>query len=469
MELLHKYIINSFIEETGVQKGEGIVLAASGGPDSTALVRLLHELNTELGLRLYVAHFHHGLRGESADEDARFTRELARELGYPFFLERGDVREHRRKARLSVQEAARELRYEFLERTRRQTGSSAIALGHTRDDQVEEIIMRLIRGVGPEGLAGMPETRNATIIRPLLRIPKAELIGYLEKHGYGYREDPSNLEAKYLRNRARLKIIPQFRELNPRFDESVFRLSRLAREDNDYFEREIFKRWSELSVYEREDRVIFDRFGLAREHPALVSRLTRTAVAKMAGSVHALTMLHVEAVLDALYDTGRSAHFDLPHETRVEISHGEFVIHRADAARAWPEIAIVAPGVFPLEGFEGEIRLTLVDKPPKKLNVGPWGCFLDAKSLSWPMKLRSFRPGDRMEPLGLSGAKKLKNIFIDRKTPRWRRPLIPILESDGRIVWAGGVGPAEHARVKSFDRQALEVKCGGWFFDSYKN
>ncbi len=469
MYFLHKHIINTILTETEVRKGDRIVVAASGGPDSTALLRLLHECDAELGLRLCVAHFHHGLRGESADEDARFTRDLAGELGCPFIFERGDVKALHRDARLSVQEAARELRYDFLERARRETGSSAIALGHTRDDQVEEIIMRLARGVGPEGLAGMPASRDSTIIRPLLGISKGELVDYLKNGGHGYREDPSNRDIKYLRNRVRLNVLPNLRELNPRFDESVSRLSRLARNDNDYFEREIFKRWPGLSVYEHDGLSLFDRFLVAREHPALVSRLTRLAVAKVTGSTRALTQFHVASVLDALYDLGRSAHFDLPRGAEVEISHGEFLIHGPDALRPWPEIEAARPGAYELVGLVGEIDLTRVDKTPKKLNVGPWRCFIDANSISWPLTLRVFRPGDRMVPLGLSRHKKLKDIFIDRKIPRWRRRLAPILESGGVILWAGGVGPSDRARVKNHDAEAVEVTCRGWFFEPYKS
>ena len=212
--------------------GDRVLVAVSGGPDSVALLHLLVRLAPELGLDLGVAHFDHGLRGEDSRGDAGFVADLARRLGLPCHLDRGEVRAAARRDKVSIQMAARKLRLQFFQDIRRRHGYAKLALGHTADDQVELFWLRLLRGAGLEGLKGMWPATPEGLVRPLLAVGKAVLLAWLEQEALPYRVDVSNLSRAYLRNRVRLDLLPHLtRGYNPRLAQTIWRTQTLLQED----------------------------------------------------------------------------------------------------------------------------------------------------------------------------------------------------------------------------------------------
>jgi tRNA(Ile)-lysidine synthase len=461
MELIHEHVLKVCRERSLVRQGDRILVAVSGGPDSTALLHILNDLKSMLGIELAVAHFHHGLRGETADRDALFVKNLSGDLELPFIMEYGDAPAYQKESGFSRQEAARVLRLQFLERARCSLGAGKIVLGHTKDDQVEELLMRLIRGVGPDSLTGMHMMRDGMVIRPLLRIPKVEILRFLEKRGLSFMEDESNRDVHYLRNRIRHQVLPLLRTINPALDEALHRLSLLAEGDDDYWTREQANLWASLSIYESDGLVVLQRAGLRRQHTALASRLVRNAVCRLKGSLRSLTYAHVSAVLSAIQGKRANMHLDLPAGVSVDVTYGEvaFSLHEKFARF---NLVMEHPGTLVMKEIQS--RLTLEQSPPpdrQGLGLGPWQAVIDTEGVSWPLTVRTTTPGDRMETLGLGGTKKLKDLFMDRKIPRWKRPLLPILESCGSILWVAGVGLAEAAKVKPQTKQTLHIRYEG--------
>ncbi len=461
MKSLFDHVFAACKEYSLVPEGGHVLAAVSGGPDSTALLLILSRLCPLLHARMTAAHFHHGIRGADADEDARFVGRLAAELNVPFVLERGDAPAHKKRRGISLQEAARELRLEFLERTRREVGADRTALAHTRDDQVEELLLRLLRGAGPDGLAGMPVRSEPALIRPLLFVSKRELLAFLEENGRSFRVDPSNKEDKYLRNRVREHIIPLFREENPRFDEAAERLTVMAARDREYFRTRTLELWPQAVRYENRQMVILDCAFVAGLHPSLASRLVRRALEVVAGTVFTFSAHHVEEVLGALGNVRESVHFDLPSGVAIEIGQGEMAVLRRDAFGQQQPKPFSGPGTIVLEEIGARVDM-LASPLPDDPRTGPWYGFVDADKLSWPVVVRTFHPGDRMTPLGMQGTKKLKELFIDRKVPRWKRRTMPLIESRGEVMWVFGLGPSEKVRIEAESRNVLQIRCRGW-------
>ena len=238
--------------------GDRVLVAVSGGPDSVALLHLLVRLAPELGLDLGVAHFDHGLRGEDSRADADFVADLARRLGLPCHQGRGQVRDAARRDKVSLQMAARKLRLQFLQDTRRGHGYAKLALGHTADDQVELFWLRLLRGAGLEGLKGMWPATPEGLVRPLLAVGKAVLLAWLEQEALPYRLDASNLSRAYLRNRVRLDLLPHLtRGYNPRLAQTIWRTQSLLQEDERLLARDTAAAWDRVA-----ERLAADCFAL---------------------------------------------------------------------------------------------------------------------------------------------------------------------------------------------------------------
>jgi len=462
MQAICEHVFNTCLSADLIETGDCIMVAVSGGPDSTALLHILNDLKPRLNIELAAAHFHHGLRGEEADRDAGFVEQLSNELGLPFIMEWGDVAGYREKNRLSLQEAARDLRLQFLEEARRSMGARKIALGHTRDDQTEELVMRLIRGTGPEGLAGMLMMRDNVFIRPLLHIPKADLLHFLRERGLAYVEDKSNQDLRYLRNRIRHQCLPLLRELNPSLDLALHRLSFLAQVDNGYWRQEQFNLLRQLVIYEHEGLLVMDRSGLCGQHGALLRRLLKSAGATVSGSSKALNFSHINSVYEAIQGGSPNTHLDLPHGLQVDVSYREVVFSRRDSFKSGFIYTLEKPGFLAMEKIQSQ--LVIEHRPmtgAEELDLGPWQAVVDAGLLDWPLTIRSVHPGDRMLPLGMENHKKLKDLFINRKVPRWKRPLLPVIESGSDIIWVAGIGPGEQVKVTSQTSSFLHIALKG--------
>lgn len=436
-----------------LDRGARVVAAVSGGSDSVALAYLLRELHEAGELALVsMAHFHHGLRGEAADEDERFCRELAERLSAPIDVERADVRALARETRASIEEAARAARYAFFERAATRARADRVAVGHTRDDQAETFLLRLFRGAGPRGLAGiLPRVR--AIVRPLLDTSRAELREYLGARGIAFREDETNRDTAIPRNRIRLEVLPYLRErVSPAVGDVLAREAEVAREDAEYLD-DAARVAADTIVERRAAARAIDRAALLARPAAIARRIVRLAMAELAPG-RFVGFAHVQAVLD-LAAGAVPAGVDLPGQ-RAELIAGNVVLSSKGPGRA---------GSPPSPGFHYELPV------PGEIWVSEGACAISAEKISRgaPERLlagrgdlavvraaglgdtlgvRGRRPGDAFRPLGLGGRKKLQDFFVDRKVPRTERDRVPlVVDARDRIVWVAGHAVAEDFRV----------------------
>lgn len=470
MSSLAQRVRQSIEREARIQPAARVLVACSGGGDSVALASLLCEITPATGWSVAgLLHVNHGLRGASADGDEAFCRRLAGELGVPITVERIDVAARARKERVSIEAAGHRVRYELFERVVRQGTADLVATGHTRDDQAETVLMRLVRGAGAAGLAGI-RPRVGAVVRPLLDIRRGELREYLALRGLSHREDPSNRDERVLRNRVRHRLIPFLAEhFSPAITDVLARSAAIARDDDSWID-DAANAAMERIVQCTEGGLDVDAALLRAEPPAIARRVARNALGR-AGE-RRVGFDHVER-LRRLADAGGNApaSADFPG-CRVE-RHGSTLRLRRRFGRSAPQVAgggfeypLTVPGE--VEIAEAGLRMTAErGRRPVRLVARGDVVAVPAARISPPLTVRSRRPGDVFRPLGLrGGSKKLQDFFVDRKVPRDRRGTVPLVV-DARlgIVWVAGYAVSEDARMIDADEAVIVlkiVKTGGF-------
>ena len=443
-----------------------LLVAVSGGPDSLALLHLLHTLSGRHPLSLHVAHLNHGLRGPETEEDAKYVREVADRLSLPVTVEVADVVAFRRERRLSWEAAAREVRYAFLSRTAERVGAAAVALGHTADDQAETVLLHLLRGSGLQGLRGMlphtvrrsrDGTRRVALLRPLLRVTREETEAYCQALGLTPRFDSSNLEDRYTRNRIRHRLLPSLAQYNPSIREALVRLARTATRDLDFIDRELQQAWPALVTPEPWGLRV-RRDGFLALHPSLQAHLLRRAWEELAGESADLTSTQVEAMMDLVREEGGERSLSLGRGVRFHTGHEELTVGRRPASVPLPpmEPALLSlPGEAHIGGWHVTARL--VDGPAQMATGEPYRAHLDVAALGDRVQIRPRRAGDRFQPLGMEGTKRLNEFMIDARIPKNWRDRIPLLEGESGVAWVVGWRIAQWARITEATGQVVEV------------
>jgi tRNA(Ile)-lysidine synthase len=436
--------------------GDRVLTAVSGGPDSVALLHLLTRLGREMGFAVGVAHFNHLLRGRDSDEDAAFVARAAQELGLPFHLGAGDVRQAAGQKKVSLQMAARDLRLAFLRETCSLEDYHKLALGHTADDQVEQFFLRLLRGAGLHGLKGMQPATSDGIVRPLLGVGKEVILAWLRQEGLSYREDASNLNRRYLRNRVRLELLPDLiRSYNPQIKTAVWRLMSLLGEDECLLASKTLKAWEQVGRTLTPDLSSIRLAEFLGLPLGLQNRILRQALEKFAGG-REITSAHVENLL-ALARARRSGGQIKFKECRAARAGQELHLYRRLPPPGKTVTLVSAPGTW--ETPDGwRVTLNPTPLPADLPQAAAFGeAYLDAAQVNLPLAVRHFRPGDRFWPQGGPGTKKLQDFLVDRKIPRWLRPHIPLVESGGRIILVAGLASAEPVRITQTTANVLSL------------
>lgn len=445
-----------------------IVAAVSGGPDSMALLLLLERLRGQLGFALHVAHADHGLRGDEAREDALFVESAVRDMGLPVTLGYLDVNALRDARRMSVEEAAREARYAFLVETAAGVGASAIALGHTADDQAETVLMHLLRGSGTSGLAGMPAVSHLpadrygermALVRPLLDFTKADTRAYCELRSVTPREDSTNSSLEFTRNRVRLELMPQLERFNPRFREAILRLSASSAHDLDFLEQAAGEARQRLDVPGEHGGVAVSRAGFQTLHPAVQRHLLRLAYRELAGATKELTHRHVEDMVRL--SSGRTGTWmALPGGLRFHVGYDALHLTPAGELPATAPLAGEHALSIPGETCVGEwcVRAELLPHERGDAEGGSRVAVLDADRAGRLLCVRSRRPGDRITPLGMKGSRKVQDVMVDDKTPEAEREGVPLVVSEHGVVWVVGHRLAHWARVREDTERVLRLE-----------
>jgi tRNA(Ile)-lysidine synthase len=433
--------------------GETVIVGVSGGADSVGLLYILTELK-EYNLKLIVSHVNHGIRAEEGKRDAEFVEQIATKLNLPFELKNVDAIGFKKTSGLSLEEAARVLRYEFFKEVLKRYKAQKIATGHTLDDQAETIIMRFIRGSGALGLAGIPPVSEGYIVRPLIEIKKVEIKAYLQEKGIDWVEDSSNRLMDFTRNRIRHKLIPQLEKFNPRIKETVARSGDIIRAQEEFIRTEAQEQFPRVFQSTEEQELV----GTIRTYKSLPEALRfaliRIAIEKVKGNLRQVSYKHILSIDRLLASEVPSGEIFLPQDVIIAKGYALFVVSKKPLLKQEFSYTIHSPGKwkFPLVEVEVEFTEISLSELPKDRFIG----FFDAGLTEFPIEVRSFRPGDRFIPLGMKKFKKVKRFFIDEKVPRFLRRRIPIFTSKGEIMWIGGMRIDERFKLRG--KRALEIK-----------
>jgi tRNA(Ile)-lysidine synthase len=423
-----------------------------------ALLDILASL-TDMRLALVVAHLDHGLRGKESDGDAAFVEELAARYGVPFEVRRVDVAAYRRQQKLSLEEAGRIVRYEWFDTVARKVCARSVALGHHADDQAETFLLRLFRGSGTTGLASMRPLSSARYVRPLLTLTREEILAYLERHGLSCRNDSSNDDTAFLRNRIRHECLPYLKTFNPAITERLNATAEILAADEAILEALTGQLFPRLS-HAVSGGIVLDLKALQAELPGMRFRLYRRAVSVLQGDLARITTAHLKQVDQLVHSSRSQAEQSLPGGVTVLRCYEElyFLLPRKGCCSESWEMSIEGPGRYTLpDGRLVFVRLSAL--PESFADLPPFRAFFDLRKAPFPWTVRTFRPGDRFRPFGMSGAcKKVKDFFIDRKIPLPVRRMIPLLFSGDELIWVCGFRVAESGRILPDAREIVEVE-----------
>ncbi len=461
-------------------RDQPIVAAVSGGPDSLCLLGAL--LN--MGYRPIVAHVDHGLRPESGSE-ARQVEELTQSLGLEFSLSRAPVSEYAAERRLSVEEAARTLRYAALANAALTHGAAHIALGHTADDQAETILMHFLRGSGLAGLAGMawstplaalrlpdlPQgSEGITLIRPLLGLSRIETEAYCVERGWTPVRDPSNADTTLYRNRFRHELLPLLETYNPRIRQVLSRTGEVLRADHQASQAEVDRAWRGAEVRLESGAVYLNRSKLLALPLAYRRGLLRRAIERLRPALRDIGFESVERALDFLARPPATRQADLASGLCLRFQGDEVLVcewEYAPVVEDFPQLAGPVPLPLPAGsasfGSAWQVQTETQDLSPGlreriEENRDPWKAFFDAKLAGDRLCLRSRRPGDRLQPLGmLEGSLKVSDLMINLKVPSVARERWPLLANDREVMWAAGLRVHHAYRVTESTARVLEV------------
>ncbi|MGD2038849.1 MAG: tRNA lysidine(34) synthetase TilS [Desulfobacterales bacterium] len=466
---------HTLITHRMVQTGDTVLVGVSGGPDSVALVDILLALGPKFSFKVAIAHLNHCLRRDESKRDEDFVVSLAEQLDLPLHVERQDVRHYQKSHRLSLEEAARQVRYRFYDAIASKFGYEKIALGHHSDDNAELILMYLLRGSGPLGLSGIPPLRDAKIIRPLIDIKRSEIMDYIALRGLDCVLDSSNRDSQYLRNRVRNRLIPELKaEYNPKLIDSLNRLALILDAEQRWIESLIQPIFKKVVVFEKQSRIGFDIEQLNQHNIAVRRLLIRRAVLKVKGNLRRLAFVHVEAAIKLAQKTAASGALDLPDRIRISRQDNVLIIskeaqnlrHLASAARltSTPDYAYRLSKTGELFIKEAALKIRFSEIPLE--NTPDWRpsgqgastVYFDMDKIRFPLVIRNFRPGDRFSPLGMTGRQKLNKFFIDHKVSRADRKKCPILLSRNEIIWVVGHRLDNAAKMGPQTRRILKAE-----------
>jgi tRNA(Ile)-lysidine synthase len=437
-----------------------VIVAFSGGVDSTALIHVLNSLKGKLNIKLYAAHLNHKIRKRDGGLDAAFARKTAKKLRIPCIVEEFDVPSFAKQNRLNLEDAARRVRYEFLERAAAKVGADRIALAHNADDNIETLLMRLIRGTGMKGMEGIPPVRDK-IIRPMIGLFRVEIERYLRSKKITPRIDRSNFETKYLRNRIRRDLIPKLVSYNSNIKELLLQTISSASVIQGFVELKAREALKGMVLLKSAGEIRLDIKKLLDTDPALKGEVLRLAIEHVKKDLVDISFVHIEDILGQLRK--KRAEIDLPG-IYAHVNRGALSIANTRPAKAKDH-----PFMHKLE-IPGEVRdegegfIVEADVLPSVAASDlrakdPYQAYLDYDKISKPLIVRNRRAGDVFSPFGLKGRKKLQDIFVDEKVDIDKRESIPIIEDGKRIVWVVGYRMSEDAKVTPGTKKVVKLSA----------
>ena len=457
---MYKKVMSYIKDNNLIKSGDKILVALSGGPDSICLLNILYEMKEELNIQIGAAHLNHLLRDKDAFEDEEYVKNLCETLDIPCFVKRVDINKYSKENKMSSEMAGRDARYNFFDEITKKHGYNKIATAHNANDQAETILFRLMRGTGIEGLCGIKVHRD-NIIRPILCLSRKEVEEYIDSNNLKPRIDKTNFEKIYNRNKIRLDILPYMKNnFNEDIIQTLNRMSVLLQKDNDFIEK------SARSFYEKYCIEQLDYFIIRKEifkqHEAVVTRVIRYALSNFSKTHYDFEMKHIYEICN-LAENNSGKIIDLPNKIYAENIYGDIYIkEKTNVISVNEQIEITLKKE---EINEKQIQFNdyivefsvVCNNQNINLNQDKMIRYFDFDKIYNDVTLRYRRNGDKIIPLGMSGSKKLKDIFIDMKVPKEKRDCIPILCFDENISWVFGIRVSEEYKITNKTKNILKV------------
>ncbi|RKY34617.1 MAG: tRNA lysidine(34) synthetase TilS [Candidatus Omnitrophota bacterium] len=456
-------------EQQTIVQEDRILVCVSGGPDSVFLLHFLMQIKEAYNLKLFVAHINHLLRGKHALKDAEFTRSLSEKYQLRFITGKAETTKFAIENKLSLEDAARRLRREFFLKTALRYRINKIALAHTKDDQVETILMRILRGTGIKGLCAMQPVSKLgpkLLIRPLLCIKKQEIIEYLKENNFKARLDASNLKTDFFRNKVRLQIIPFLKKFSLKFEDNLCRLSLQAIDLNEFLDYSVDNIFADLVVEQNKNKVKIKRDAFLSLKPALSNQLIRKIILDLKYNLKNIDFKHIQIIKKfSRQYANQTKTIQLPQGIFVR-NHQQFIyfFKRLPIAKVKNNLivkkinfnqesdTVVLNYSFSISSFESNLKVKL-----KKHSA--YLEYFDLDKIKMPLLIRGKKLGDIFRPLGLKGSKKLKKFFIDQKISIDLRDSVPLVISGKEIIWVVGLRISEDYKVTLKTKRILKVQA----------
>lgn len=439
--------------------GDKVVVGVSGGPDSVVLIHLLYRLKAKYKLDIWAAHLNHCIRGEEAKEEERWVKRFACDLGIPVISECIDVPLLAKKKGIGLEFTARQARYSFLEHIANKVGANKIAMGHTASDQAETVLMRLIRGSGVDGLAGIPPVRGR-IIRPLIQTFRWEIEKYCKEHDLSPKQDSSNRDFSFLRNRIRFKLIPYLSSrYNPCMVEVLLHTADLLQIDKDFLEDIAVRARKRVTRKKTGGEVVVNAKRFFQLHLSLQRRIIRNIIQELKGNLEGIEYNHIFQIL-SLKEASGTKMIDLPDNLKVIKQYNEIIFKKDKDLSPFFSTYLNVPGRTKLPQLNMVFESKILLRPPSRFSRDKNRIYIDLDKIAdlHSLFVRPRKEGDRFRPFGMRGEKKLKDFFIDLKVPRYQRDKIPILLSGDKIVWVVGYRMDDRFKVEDATKKVLKIK-----------
>jgi tRNA(Ile)-lysidine synthase len=441
-----------------LEKGESVVMALSGGPDSMALLAVLVSMARELDLSLIVAHYNHGLRGAESDEDEKFSRELAESMGLIFIS--GKMEQKKVAKGVSPEDFYRRQRYVFLEKVASDYQAQKIALGHNLQDQAETVLLHLLRGSGLEGLKGFLPKRGGKIIRPLIETSRREIISFLDKSGISYRRDSSNENSMYLRNQIRSELIPYLKEkYNPKIEENLARMAQILRMEDEFIGQYVAEALQSSFIQRHQNRVLINIDFVNKLQAAVRMRLFKTILEDLSPEKNGISFAHIKSLdnLSQKRESGQRIILPLEIEARREYDNLILESKKTCSRQMKYEYTVDIPCSIYVPERNCNISLEPVVKESVDFD-GKNKIYLDLDKIQQPLIIRNRRDGDWFQPLGTQGRQKIKNFYIDRKIPVWRRDETMLVVDRLSVICIENMHLDDRVKITAKTKNVLKIE-----------
>jgi tRNA(Ile)-lysidine synthase len=439
-------------------RGDRVVVALSGGPDSTALLVILTQIAEEIGFNLIAAHINHGLRAEESDEDEKYSRELSEKMGVDFVAHKIDKTGVEKG--VSPEDYYRRQRYSFLNKVAKEHRAQKIALGHNLHDQAETVLLNLLRGSGLEGLKGILPMRDGKFIRPLIEVSRREIISFLNRAGIQYRQDSSNESKQYLRNKIRRELIPYIKEkFNPKIEENLAQTAEILRSEDEFIRQYVLEAMDSPYLQRKKNLISLNISYVNKLPQAIRLRFFKALLESLNPEKNGFSFIHIKSLEKLAQGKGSGKRISLPSGIETRREYDNLVLERKKdcAKRIEYEYTMKIPGSINIK--ERNATVHLQTKNRDYIDLGSENkAYMDLDKIRLPLILRNRRDGDWFQPLGMKGRKKIKTFFIDRKIPRNERGEIMLIADQISVVWIEKMHLNDRVKITKETKNVLELE-----------